>query len=46
MPDVNDFATINLHSATGQGGSVIGTARARSLEFVSNELRLFLFDIK
>ena len=45
MPDVNEFATLNLHSATGQGGSVIGTARARALEFVSNELRLYLFDI-
>jgi len=45
MPDVNEFATLNLHSATGQGGSVIGTARARSLEYVSGELRLYLFDI-
>ena len=45
MPDVNTFATINLHSATGQGGSVIGTARARAIEFVSSELRLYLFDI-
>ena len=45
MPDVNTFATINLHSATGQGGSVIGTARARALEFVSSELRLHLFDV-
>ena len=46
MPDVNTFATIDLHNATGQGGSVIGTARARAIEFVSSELRLFLFDIK
>ena len=45
MPDVNTFATINLHNATGQGGSVIGTARARAIEFVSSELRLYLFDI-
>ena len=45
MPDVNTFATMNLHSATGQGGSVIGTARARAIEFVSSELRLYLFDI-
>ena len=45
MPDVNTFATLNLHSATGQGGSVIGTARARALEFVNSELRLYLFDI-
>ena len=45
MPDVNTFATMNLHNATGQGGSVIGTARARALEFVSGELRLHLFDV-
>ena len=45
MPDVNTFNTINLHSSTGQGGSVIGTARARALEYVSGELRLYLFDI-
>jgi len=45
MPDVNTFTTLNLHSATGQGGSIIGTARARALEFVSGELRLYLFDI-
>src|SRR6056300_886484 len=45
MPDVNEFATIDLHSATGQGGSVIGTARARSLEYIGTELRLYLFDI-
>ena len=45
MPDVNTFNTLNLHSATGQGGSVIGTARARALEYVSGELRLYIFDI-
>jgi hypothetical protein len=45
MPDVNEFATLNLHNATGQGGSVVGTARARSIEYVGTELRLYLFDI-
>lgn len=45
IPDVNQFSTLNLHSATAQGGSVIGTARARGLEYVSGELRLYLFDI-
>jgi len=45
MPDVNDFSTLNLHNATGQGGSVVGTARARSIEYVGTELRLYLFDI-
>ena len=50
MPDVNTFATIDLHSVNIAGsqasGNKIGTARARSLEFVSSELRLHLFDIK
>jgi len=45
MPDVNDFITMDLHNAVGQGGSVVGTARARSLEYVGTELRLYLFDI-
>ena len=45
MPDVNGFATLNLHDATNQGGNVIGTARARALEKVGTQLRLFLFDI-
>ena len=45
MPDVNEFSTLNLHNATGQGGSVVGTARARALEKVGTELRLYLFDI-
>ena len=49
MPDVNEFPTLDLHSvtiATGQtNGNKIGTARARALELVSGELRLFLFDI-
>ena len=45
MPDVNTFITMDLHNAIGQGGSVVGTARARSLEYVGTELRLYLFDI-
>ena len=45
MPDVNTFITMDLHNAVGQGGSVVGTARARSLEYVGTELRLYLFDI-
>src|SRR6056300_21199 len=45
MPDVNEFATLNLHNATAQGGSVVGTARARALEYVGTELRLYLFDL-
>ena len=49
MPDVDTFTHIDLHSVniagTQASGNKIGTARARSLEFVNSELRLFLFDI-
>tara|TARA_B100000963_G_scaffold116471_1_gene101460 strand:- start:3730 stop:9225 length:5496 start_codon:yes stop_codon:yes gene_type:complete len=49
MPDVNEFSTIDLHSVniagTQSNSNKIGTARARALEFVNNELRLYLFDI-
>src|SRR5210317_1210575 len=49
MPDVNEFSTMDLHSVTFAGtqapGDKIGTARARSLEYVGTELRLYLFDI-
>ena len=45
IPDVNTFTTLNLHSAVNGGGSVIGTARARGLEVVNSELRLYLFDV-
>lgn len=44
-PDIETFGTINLHSATNGGGSVIGTARARTLEVIGGEYRLHLFDI-
>ena len=46
IPDVSNFSTMNLHNATGQGGSVVGTARARAIEKIGTELRLHLFDIK
>jgi len=49
MPDVNEFATIDLHSVniagTQSNSNKIGTARARALEYVNSELRLYLFDI-
>ena len=49
MPDVNEFATVDLHSVTIAGtqssGNKIGTARARSIEYIGTELRLYLFDI-
>ena len=46
IPDVSNFSTMDLHNATGQGGSVVGTARARAIEKIGTELRLHLFDIK
>ena len=49
MPDVNTFGTIDLHTVTIAGtqsnSNKIGTARARALEFVNSEIRLYLFDI-
>ena len=44
-PDLTNFATMNLYNATGQGGSVVGTARARAMEKIGSEIRLHLFDI-
>jgi len=48
LPDIDTFRTLNLHSATGGGGSVIGTARARGLDINANNgfAKLYLFDIK
>ena len=46
IPDITNFTTMNLHDAVGQGGSVVGTARARALEKIGTELRLHLFDVK
>ena len=46
VPDTTSYTTINLHSAVGQGGSVIGTARVRGIKnHDSTEDRLYLFDI-
>ena len=45
VPNIANFESINLHNATGGGGSVVGTARARGMETVSGEIRLYLFDI-
>ena len=44
-PDLTNFATMNLYNATGQGGSIVGTARARAMEKIGSEIRLHLFDI-
>ena len=49
IPDVNDFTNIDLHSVTIAGtqsnSNKVGTARAKALEIVGSELRLYLFDI-
>lgn len=45
VPDVSNFTTMNLYASVGQGGSVVGTARARALEKIGSDLRLHLFDI-
>ena len=44
-PDLTNFTTMNLYNATGQGGSIVGTARARAMEKIGSEIRLHLFDI-
>ena len=43
LPDVDTFSTINLKNSSN---AVIGTARARSIEYVSgNTYKLYLFDV-
>jgi hypothetical protein len=43
LPDVDTFATLNLKNV---GNTIIGTARARSIEFVSGTTyKLYLFDV-
>ena len=46
MPDINTYDKINLHNATEGGGSIVGTCRARGLEYVGSELRLYIFDVQ
>ena len=46
LPNINDFGSVNLRSATGYGGSTIGTARVRAVdEDNSGNYRLHLFQI-
>ena len=45
MPDINTFDTVDLHDAVNGGGSIIGTARVRGLQYLSSEIRLWIFDI-
>lgn len=44
--NINDYATVNLRSATAYGGSTIGTARVRYVEEDGANFRVYLFDIK
>lgn len=45
MPAFNTLAAINLRSATGYGGSTIGTARVRAVEKFGSSYRIYLFDV-
>lgn len=45
MPAFDTMATINLRSATGYGGSTIGTARVRAVEKFGDSYRLYGFDV-
>lgn len=45
MPSFNTLATINLRSATGYGGSTIGTARVRAVEKFGSSYRIYIFDV-
>lgn len=44
-PNVNVFQVRNLRSATGHGGSTIGTCRARYIEEDGANFRIYIFDI-
>jgi hypothetical protein len=47
LPDIHQLAQVNLRSATGYGGSTIGTARVRAIEEDnSGDSRYYLFDIQ
>lgn len=47
LPDITNFSTLRLQTSSGSGGTIIGTARARSLEYSGsgNIYRLYLFDV-
>lgn len=47
LPNIDTFALLNLRSATGHGGSTIGTARVRAIEEGQGaNYNLYLFDIQ
>jgi len=47
QPNIHEFQEVNLRSATGHGGSTIGTARVRAIEENGDgNYRYYLFDIQ
>lgn len=45
VPNVNVFQVRNLRSATGHGGTTIGTCRARYIQEDGANYRLYIFDV-
>ena len=46
VPNISVFEKLNLRSATGHGGSTIGTARVRSIVEDGSNYRIYLFDLQ
>mgnify|MGYP003343843885 CR=1 FL=1 len=48
LPDITNFSQIRLQTSSGSGGTIIGYARARSLEYSGSGsvYRLYLFDVQ
>lgn len=46
IPNFSEFQTLNLRSATGHGGSTIGTARVRAIVENGADYKLYLFDVR
>ena len=46
LPNISVFEKLNLRSATGHGGSTIGTARVRAIVEDGSNYRLYLFDLQ
>jgi hypothetical protein len=46
LPNISEFEKYNLRSATGYGGSTIGSARIKAVEEDGSNYRYYLFDVK
>jgi len=46
VPNLSVFEKLNLRSATGHGGSTIGTARVRAITEDGSNYRIYLFDLQ